>query len=68
MMFIGYYVKKFFASGVSQRKSISLERGLQNGTLAVYVASQLFNDSFFNSHSHIRNNNVYNFNCICFYS
>ena len=42
MMFIGYYVAKFLASGVSQRKSISLECGLQNGTLAVFVASQLF--------------------------
>ena len=44
MMFIGYYVAKFLASGVSQRKSISLECGLQNGTLAVFVASQLFID------------------------
>ena len=47
MMFIGYYVAKFLASGVSQRKSISLECGLQNGTLAVFVASQLFNDITF---------------------
>ena len=44
MMFIGYYVAKFLASGVSQRKSISLECGLQNGTLAVFVSSQLFSD------------------------
>ena len=44
MMFIGYYVAKLLASGVSQRKSISLECGLQNGTLAVFVASQLFSD------------------------
>ena len=44
MMFIGYYVAKFLASGISQRKSISLECGLQNGTLAVFVASQLFSD------------------------
>ena len=44
MMLIGYYVAKFLASGVSQRKSISLECGLQNGTLAVFVASQLFSD------------------------
>ena len=44
MMFIGYYVGKFLASGVSQRKSISLECGLQNGTLAVFVASQLFTE------------------------
>ena len=44
MMFVGYYVAKFFATGVAQRKSISLECGLQNGTLAVFVASQLFNN------------------------
>ncbi len=44
MMFIGYYVAKFLASGAAQRKSISLECGLQNGTLAVFVASQLFSD------------------------
>ena len=47
MMFIGYYVAKFLASGVSQRKSISLECGLQNGTLAVFVASHIFNDIAF---------------------
>ena len=44
MMFIGYYVAKSFASGIAQRKCISLECGLQNGTLAVFVSSQLFND------------------------
>ena len=32
MMFVGYYVAKFLVSGVAQRKSISLECGLQNGT------------------------------------
>jgi len=44
MMIIGYYVAKFFATGISQRKCISLECGLQNGTLAVFVATQLFQD------------------------
>ena len=47
MMLIGYYVAKFLASGTAQRKSISLECGLQNGTLAVFVASQLFSDIIF---------------------
>ena len=42
MIFIGYYVAKYFTSGVEQRKCISLECGLQNGTLAVFVATQLF--------------------------
>ena len=44
MMIIGYYVAKFFASGVEQRKCISLESGLQNGTLAVFVSTQLFDE------------------------
>ena len=47
MIFIGYYVAKFFASGVAQRKCISLECGLQNGTLAVVVTTQLFSDIVF---------------------
>ena len=44
MIFMGYYIAKIFASGISQRKCISLECGLQNGTLAVFVATQLFDD------------------------
>ena len=47
MMLIGYYLAKFFASGIEQRKCISLECGLQNGTLAVFVATQIFNDTIF---------------------
>ena len=47
MIFVGYYAAKMFASGVPQRKSISLECGLQNGTLAVFVATQLFDDVVF---------------------
>ena len=42
MMVIGFYVAKFFASGVAQQRCISLECGLQNGTLAVFVGTQLF--------------------------
>ena len=44
MMLIGYYVAKFLASGVEQRKCISLECGLQNGTLAVFVSTQIFDN------------------------
>ncbi len=47
MIFIGYFVAKYFATGVAQRKCISLECGLQNGTLAVVVTTQLFNDIVF---------------------
>ena len=47
MIFVGYYVAKIFASGVTQRRCISLECGLQNGTLAVVVATQLFDEMVF---------------------
>ena len=47
MIFLGYYIAKVFASGIPQRKCISLECGLQNGTLAVFVATQLFDDIVF---------------------
>tara|TARA_B100000575_G_C22928829_1_gene538379 strand:+ start:1 stop:846 length:846 start_codon:yes stop_codon:yes gene_type:complete len=47
MIILGYFVAKFFASGVAQRKCISLECGLQNGTLAVFVTTQLFDDIVF---------------------
>ena len=47
MIFVGYYIAKMFASGVPQRKCISLECGLQNGTLAVFVATQLFDEMVF---------------------
>ena len=44
MMVVGFYVAKFFASGVAQQRCISLECGLQNGTLAIFVGTQLFDD------------------------
>ena len=47
MIFVGYYMAKFLASGLEQRKCISLECGLQNGTLAVFVATQLWDDIVF---------------------
>ena len=42
MMIVAFYVAKFFATGIAQRRCISLEAGLQNGTLAVFVGLQLF--------------------------
>ena len=44
MMIIAYYIAKSFATGIKQRKSIAIECGLQNGTLAVFVATQIFSD------------------------
>jgi len=42
MMVLAFYIAKFFASGNPQKKCIALECGLQNGTLAVFVATQIF--------------------------
>tara|TARA_B100000795_G_scaffold152800_1_gene114511 strand:- start:802 stop:1653 length:852 start_codon:yes stop_codon:yes gene_type:complete len=42
MMIIGFYAAKFFISGVAQQRCISLECGLQNGTLAAFVGTQIF--------------------------
>jgi len=47
MIFLGYFLAKFFASGIAQRKCISLECGLQNGTLALFVGTQLFDNIVF---------------------
>jgi BASS family bile acid:Na+ symporter len=44
MMTLAFFIAKFFATAVPQRKCISLECGLQNGTLAVFVATQIFSD------------------------
>ena len=44
MMTLAFYIAKAFTTGIPQRKCISLECGLQNGTLAVFVATQIFND------------------------
>ena len=47
MMIVGFYVAKLFTSGAAQQKCISLECGLQNGTLAVFVATQLFDEMIY---------------------
>lgn len=44
MMFIAYFIAKFFTSNIQQKKCIAIECGLQNGTLAVFVATQIFSD------------------------
>ena len=42
MMIVAYYLGKTFASGIKQQKCIALECGLQNGTLAIFVSTQIF--------------------------
>ena len=44
MMAIAYFLAKKFATGIQQVKCISLECGLQNGTLAVFVATEISNE------------------------
>ena len=42
MMIIAFYIAKNFGSGEAQQKTITIECGLQNGTLAIVVASTVF--------------------------
>ena len=42
MMFLAFYVAQFLGSGSAQKKCIAIECGLQNGTLAIFVATSLF--------------------------
>ena len=42
MMIVAFYVAQLLASGVAQKKCIAIECGLQNGTLAIFVATTLF--------------------------
>ena len=42
MMIIAFYIAKTFGSGEAQQKTITIECGLQNGTLAIVVATTVF--------------------------
>ena len=42
MMIVAYSVAQFLASGTKQKKCITIECGLQNGTLAIFVATSIF--------------------------
>ena len=44
MMIIAFFIAKNFASGIKQQKCIALECGLQNGTLALFVSTQIFGE------------------------
>ena len=47
MMVLAYFIANKFVSGIPQQKCIALECGLQNGTLAVFVATLIFDDVAF---------------------
>tara|TARA_B100000965_G_scaffold365342_1_gene349760 strand:- start:434 stop:1288 length:855 start_codon:yes stop_codon:yes gene_type:complete len=42
MMIVAFYVAQFLGTGNSQKKCIAIECGLQNGTLAIFVGTTLF--------------------------
>ena len=42
MMFVAYYIAQLLATGTKQKKCITIECGLQNGTLAIFVATSVF--------------------------
>jgi len=42
MMVVAYFVAQLLASGIEQKKCITIECGLQNGTLAIFVGSSIF--------------------------
>ena len=42
MMIVAYFVAQLLASGIKQKKCITIECGLQNGTLAIFVATSIF--------------------------
>ena len=42
MMVVAYFVAKLLASGTKQKICITIECGLQNGTLAIFVATSIF--------------------------
>ena len=42
MMIIAFYLAQLLGTGLAQKKCIAIECGLQNGTLAIFVATSLF--------------------------
>ena len=47
MMIVAFYVAQLLATGNAQKKSIAIECGLQNGTLAIFVGTTLFGGGAF---------------------
>ena len=42
MMIVAFYLAQLFGSGAEQKRCITIECGLQNGTLAIFVANSFF--------------------------
>ena len=46
-MVIAFYLAQFFGSGREQKRCITIECGLQNGTLAIVAATTIFGGGVF---------------------
>ena len=42
MMILAFYLAQFFSTGEKQKRCITIECGLQNGTLAIFAATSIF--------------------------
>ena len=42
MMIVAFYIAQLLATGSKQKRCITIECGLQNGTLAIFVATSIF--------------------------
>ena len=47
MMFVAFFIGKFLASSSKQAKTLTLECGLQNGSIAIFIADHIFNGGAF---------------------
>jgi len=47
MMIVAFYLAQLLSSGIKQKICITIECGLQNGTLAIFVATSIFNGGMY---------------------
>ena len=47
MMIVAFYLAQLLSSGIKQKICITIECGLQNGTLAIFVAASIFNGGMY---------------------
>ena len=47
MMIVAFYLAQLLGTGIAQKKCIAIECGLQNGTLAIFVATSLFDGGIY---------------------
>ena len=69
MMIVAFSLAQLFGSGAEQKKCITIECGLQNGTLAIFVANSFFGGGVYViPAAHVQFNNVRNIFDICIFS